>query len=49
MLCVSKYDEIGAVPTHMKGTQKHTGASLKYFDDHRCLSQSEEIEKPCLF
>ena len=26
----------------MKGTHKHTKASLKRFDDHRCPSQSEE-------
>ena len=26
----------------MKGTHKHTKASLKRFDDHRYLSQSEE-------
>ena len=26
----------------MKGTQNRTEASLKRFDDHRCLSQSEE-------
>ena len=28
----------------MKGTHKHTKASLKHFDDHRCLSQSEETK-----
>ena len=26
----------------MKGTLKHMEAPLKHFDDHRCLSQSEE-------
>ena len=26
----------------MKGTHEHTEASLKHFDDHRCISQSEE-------
>ena len=27
-----------------KGTHKHTETYLKYFDGHRCLSQSEESE-----
>ena len=26
----------------MKGTHKHMEAYLIYFDDHRCVSQSEE-------
>ena len=26
----------------MKGTYEYMKASLKYFDDHRCLSQWEE-------
>ena len=31
----------------MKGTHKHTTASLKFFNDHRCLSHSEESK--CLW